>query len=76
MTFGNPCSMTFLLHFIGVHLTDLHLIGAYISQYVHLRCVYLMGITPRIVSPADKLPPIHPASRVRRLGKMLYNHLN
>jgi len=27
-----------------VHLTKLHLIGAYISQNVHLRCPYLMGV--------------------------------
>jgi len=28
---------------MGVHLTGLHPIGAYISQNVHLRCLYLMG---------------------------------
>jgi hypothetical protein len=29
---------------MGLHPTDLHLIGAYISQNVHLRCVYLMDV--------------------------------
>jgi hypothetical protein len=30
--------------FAGMHLKSLHLIGAYISQDVRLRCVYLMGV--------------------------------
>ena len=30
--------------FAGMHLKGLHLIGAYISQNVHLRCLYLIGI--------------------------------
>jgi hypothetical protein len=29
----------------GVHLKDVHLIGAYFSQDGYLRCLYLMGVT-------------------------------
>jgi hypothetical protein len=32
------------MHLRGLHLIGLHLIGEYISQNVHLRWVYLMGM--------------------------------
>jgi len=33
-----------LVSFAGMHLKGLQLVGAYISQNVHLRCLYLMGV--------------------------------
>jgi uncharacterized membrane protein len=51
------CASYGRVSFAGMHLKSLHLIGAYISQDVRLRCVYLMGVALSQACVAVPKPP-------------------